>query len=77
MLSVLHSTSSSPKSMRDVVACPLHPTATAGMWDPSGASAMNEAPESGNAVGAAASHTSPTGVGVGMNVKVPKIEGTA
>lgn len=67
----------SPKSMRDVVLCPLHPTATctAGMWDPSGASAMNETPEPGNANGAAASHTSPSGFGV--NVKVPKIEGAA
>lgn len=77
VVNVLHSTLSSPKSIRDVAACPLHPTptCTAGMEDPSGTSAMNEAPEPGNAVGAAASHTSPTGFGV--NAKVPKTEGAA
>lgn len=47
------------------------------MWDPSGASAMNEAPEPGNAAGAAASHTRPTGFGVGVGAKVPKMEGAA
>lgn len=35
---------------------------------------MSEAPEPGNAVGAAASHTGPTGFGVAVNAKVPKIE---
>lgn len=79
MVSVLHSTLSSPKSMRDVAAHPLHPTptCTAGIWEPSGASAMNEGVEPGNAVGAAVSHTSPTGFGVRVNAKVPKIEGAA
>lgn len=47
--------------MRDVVACPLHPapTCVASAWDPSGSSAMNEAPERGKAADVASSHTSP------------------
>lgn len=47
------------ETMRDVVACPLHPAPTCMVSDPSGSSAMNEAPEHGKAADVASSHTSP------------------